>query len=319
MRLRLWRLLGARRGRLAGRAIAVEIVVETETGIVVIAIMIRSVGDIVMKERMIADVVIIGASVGTDLGPQLRRSDPTVDTAASETVNTTVMTVIAERIDAEVIMLDPVETTETATAMVNETAVMTAVTTEKEGAPTPVKLETETRVPNATVIRTTSARDPHDVHLPDDVPLSYTRARAVTTVAMETDETPPAETTIIATTHTTETVGHLLPALRLTSQTPNSKRRIAFASLQKCNQMQTSLRQNAASELLSLLPKNKSRRRQMISSVLTAVNLCPRYISVCKKTAWTSASGAVVVDCPRWRRIEDSESKVRTCASTSSP
>ncbi|KAJ5896332.1 Pre-mRNA-splicing factor cwc25 [Penicillium subrubescens] len=129
----------------------------------------------------------------------------------------------------------------------------------------------------------------------------------------------PAETTIIATTHTTETVGHLLPALRLTSQTPNSKRRSAFASLQKCNQMQTSLRQNAASELLSLLPKNKSRRRQMISSVLTAVNLCPRYISVCKKTAWTSASGAVVVDCPRWRRIEDSESKVRTCASTSSP
>jgi hypothetical protein len=292
----------------------VGIVVETE--IVVIAIMIPSVDDTVMRERMIADVIIIGASVSTGLDRRPRRSDHTADTEVSENVNTTV---IAERIDAEgmiataeVILLDLVETTETVTApaMVNEIAVMTAVTTEKEGTPTPVNLETETRVPIATVIRTTSARDPHDVHLPDDVPLSYTRTRAVTTVAMETDETTPAETTIIATTHTTETVGHLLPVLRPISQTPNSKRRSAFANLQRCNRMQTSLSQNAASGLLSLLPKNKSRRRRMISNVLIGVNSCPRYISVCRRTALMSASGAVVVDCPRWRRIEDSESKV---------
>lgn len=153
MRLRLWRLLGARRERLAGRAIVVGIVVETETGIVAIEIMIRSAGDTLMRGRMIADVAIIGASVGTGRGPQLRRSDLTAETAASESVNTTV---IAERIDAEgmivtagmmiataeAIMLDLVETTGTATAtvMVNETAVMTAVTTGKEGTPAPVKL-----------------------------------------------------------------------------------------------------------------------------------------------------------------------------------
>jgi hypothetical protein len=258
-----------------------------------------------MRERMIADVIIIGASVSTGLDRRPRRSDHTADTEVSENVNTTV---IAERIDAEgmiataeVILLDLVETTETVTApaMVNEIAVMTAVTTEKEGTPTPVNLETETRVPIATVIRTTSARDPHDV------PLSYTRTRAVTTVAMETDETTPAETTIIATTHTTETVGHLLPVLRPISQTPNSKRRSAFANLQRCNRMQTSLSQNAASGLLSLLPKNKSRRRRMISNVLIGVNSCPRYISVCRKIAWMNAFGAVEVDCPRWRRIKD--------------
>jgi hypothetical protein len=313
MRLRLWRLRGARRERHAGRAIVVGTVVVT--GIVAIAIMIRSAGDTVMREMMIADVVIIGVSVGTGLGPQPRRSDPTADTAPSETVNTIV---IAERIDAEgmivtvgmmiaiaeAIMLDLVETTGTAIAnvMVNGTA----VTTEREGTLTAARLGTETRVPDATVIRTTTVRDPHDVHLLDDARLSRSKPRAVTTVVMEIDETIPTETTITATTHTTETVAHLHPALHPISQIPSSKRRSAFASLQICNQMQTNWRQNGASESLRLLRRNKSRRRLMISNALTAVNSCPRYISVCKKTAWTSASGAVVVDCPRWRKIEDS-------------
>lgn len=47
----------------------------------------------------------------------------------------------------------------------------------------------------------------------------------------------------------------------------------------------------------------------MISSVLTVVNSCPRYMRVCKKIAWMNAFGVVVVDYLRWRRIDRSVSR----------
>jgi hypothetical protein len=304
MKLRLWRLLGARRGKRDAKAIVVGKVVGTE--IVAIAIMIPSAIDIVMRERMIADTVIIGASVGIDLGRQLRQSDLIANTAASETVNTTV---IAERIDAgamtvtvemTIATVEAIDLAEaTATAMVK----VTAVTTERRGIPTLAKLETEIRVLGVTVIMT--ARDPPDDHHLAEAPLLRSEPNPATIVATTTDETTLAAITIIAMTHTIEIAAHLLPAPHLASQIPSSRRKNASASLRKCNQTLVRLKQNDASGFLRSVRKSRKRRRLMISYALTVVNSCPRYISVCRKIAWMNAFGAVEVDCPRWRRIKD--------------
>lgn len=308
MRLRLWRLPGARRGRRDAKAIVAGTVVGTETETVAIAITIPNADDTAMRERMIVDTVIIAATVGIGLGHQLRRNDLTADTAVSETVNTTV---IAERIDAEAMMVtvemvmvtveanDIVEAT--VTAMVN----VTAVTARREEIPTQAKLETETRVLGVIVIMI--VRDPPDDHHLAEVLLRSEPSPALIVVMM-TDGTTLDETTTIATTHTTETAAHhhhLLPSPRLISQTPSSRRKSVSASSRKCNQMPVNLRQNDASGYPRSMPKNKRRRKLMISYALTVVNSCPRYISVCRKIAWMNAFGAVAVDCPRWRRIKN--------------
>jgi hypothetical protein len=279
------------------------------TAIVVIAVMIQSAGDTVTNGRMIVGTGLIGANVDIGLDHPPRLSDLTVDTEANETAN---MTVIAEMIDAEAIILVPVETTATVTAMVN----VIAMNTRRGGILTPANLESETRVPNVIVIRATTARDPYNVHLLGGALLPRSTPNAVTTAATVTDKIvinemltvviTPAETTIIATTHTTEAVAHLLPVPRLTSRTPSNKRKSASASSPKCSQMLASWKQTDANEFLRSMQKNIRRRSLMISNALTVVNSCPRYISVCRKTAWMSASGAVVVDCPRWRRIKGS-------------
>ena len=303
MRLRLWRLLGARKGKRDAKVMVVGKVAGTE--IVAITIMIPSAVDTVIMERTIADTVIIGVSVGIGLSRQLRLSDLIADTAVSETVD---MTVIPERTDAEAMnvtdetMIATVEAIDLveaiATAMVN----VTAVTTEIEGIPTPAKLETETRVLGVTVIMT--ARDPPDDHHLDEAPHLRNEPSPVTIVTTTTDETILAEITIIATIHTTETAAHLLPAPRLASQTPSNRRKSVSASSRKCNQTLVILKQNDASGFLRSMRRNRRRRRLMISYALTVVNSCPRYISVCRKIAWTNAFGAAGVDSPRWRRIE---------------
>lgn len=226
-------------------AIVVAIGTGTGTGIVAIAITIRSAGDTVTRERMTIDTGLTGVSVGIGPGRQLRRSDPIADTEACETVN---MTVIAERIDAEVMTVtvgmmiaiaDLVEMTATAAATVNAiTGTTERETTEREGTHTPV-IETETQVPGVIVIETSTASDLYDEPRPDKSLLPRSKSKAVPTVAMVTGETTPAEIITIATTHTIETVAHLLPAPRLAGRTLRTKRRNASAGSRKCNQMQT--------------------------------------------------------------------------------